>query len=223
MQPPMDAASSTSDADKTAAWHDADPAARRSLIVEAALALLQEQGLAAVTMRAVAGRLGVGTMTLYTYVEGQHGLYREMVRCGFEMLNNCCEKQDRRETPEDWLKGAKTYLDFALQNPNLYKLMFDQRLEDTDDDIIQGGFQPYLERVTQLLAERGIVCSDDLPREARRRAGRLWITLHGLAMLAIAGRLSVLGGDLDTLLADLLPRVGILAEDPPRPPDGRKK
>ena len=40
-------------------------------VVEAAIALADEAGLDAVTMRAVAARLGVSTMTLYTYVPGK--------------------------------------------------------------------------------------------------------------------------------------------------------
>ncbi len=40
-------------------------------IVEAAIALADAEGLAALSMRKVAERLGVGTMSLYTYVPGQ--------------------------------------------------------------------------------------------------------------------------------------------------------
>lgn len=176
----------------------------------ASLELLQAEGLSAVTMRAVAARLGVGTMTLYTYIEGQHGLHREMVRWGFERLNGQCAEHDEpchQPTKEDWLEGARLYLRFAVENPNLYKLMFDHPMDAEDDDLLRGGFQPYLERVTDRLARQGVVCMEELPKEARRQAGRMWITLHGLAMLAIAGRFKVLEADLDDILADLLPRV----------------
>lgn len=57
-------------------------------VVRAAIALADEAGLAALTMRALAGRLGVTPMTLYTYVPGKAELldlmldeaYRTMVR-----------------------------------------------------------------------------------------------------------------------------------------------
>ncbi|MFD5889778.1 TetR/AcrR family transcriptional regulator [Streptomyces sp. NPDC060334] len=57
-------------------------------VVESALALADEEGLAALTMRALAGRLGVTPMTLYTYVPGKAELldlmldeaYRRMAR-----------------------------------------------------------------------------------------------------------------------------------------------
>jgi AcrR family transcriptional regulator len=47
---------------------------RRQAIIEAAVALADSDGLDAVTMRNVAGRLGVGTMTLYSYVSSKDEL-----------------------------------------------------------------------------------------------------------------------------------------------------
>jgi AcrR family transcriptional regulator len=43
-------------------------------IVDVAVGLLESDGLGAVTIRAVAERLGVGAMTLYTYVDTKEGL-----------------------------------------------------------------------------------------------------------------------------------------------------
>src|SRR5690349_13024748 len=43
-------------------------------VVDAAVELLEADGLGAVTIRAVAERLGVGAMTLYTYVGTKEGL-----------------------------------------------------------------------------------------------------------------------------------------------------
>ena len=48
-------------------------------IVAAAIALADKGGLGAVSMRAVADRLGVGTMSLYRYVPGKHELVELMV------------------------------------------------------------------------------------------------------------------------------------------------
>ncbi|MGD7789313.1 TetR/AcrR family transcriptional regulator [Propionibacteriaceae bacterium Y1700] len=48
-------------------------------VVDAALALADDQGLAAVTMRAVAERVGVSAMSVYTYVPGKPELLDLMV------------------------------------------------------------------------------------------------------------------------------------------------
>ena len=57
-------------------WGVAD---RRSEIVEAALAVAQENGLAAMSMRAVADRVGVSVMALYRHVPTKEALLDELV------------------------------------------------------------------------------------------------------------------------------------------------
>ncbi len=145
-------------------------------------------------------------MTLYTYVDGQRGLHRAMVRRGFEMLGEHCCQASTLVTDHSWRGGARAYVSFAVENPNLYKLMFDVPMQSDDEDLLHGGFQPLLDRVIEQLSTRGHT-GKQLEREARAAAGRYWIGLHGLATLAIAGRLVVLEGDLDHLLDDLLERV----------------
>jgi AcrR family transcriptional regulator len=54
------------------------PATSRQEIVEAAVELADEEGIEAVSMRRLAERLGVGTMTPYTYVESKDELVELM-------------------------------------------------------------------------------------------------------------------------------------------------
>jgi AcrR family transcriptional regulator len=67
-------------------WDPPEPSARGprqrltlDRVVEAAMALAAEHGVEALSMRALATRLGVGTMTLYTYVPGRDELFELMV------------------------------------------------------------------------------------------------------------------------------------------------
>ncbi len=188
-------------------WLRASAPQRRAMIVEVALGLLAREGPAAVTMRRVAAKLGVGAMTLYTYIDNQRQLHREMIAHGFCLLNAGCRKESTLETDGSWRGGARNYLQFAIDHPALFRLMFDTPLPDGDDDLLHGGFEPLLERVKAHLRNRKNLSGAHLDREARRQAGRYWLGVHGLAMLAISSRLSVLEGDLDALLDDLLPHI----------------
>lgn len=194
---------STPSRNESRRWHQANRDQRRELITNTALNLLHAKGLEAVTMRAIADQLGVGAMTLYTYVKDKHGLHREMVGRGFELLNTGCAENSTLATDQGWRGGARAYLRFAMDNPNLYKLMFDHFMADDDRDLLHGGFQQLFDRVKERLSCQAHP-NEDLDRTARARAGRFWIALHGLATLAIAGRLVVLEGGLDELLDDLL-------------------
>ncbi|MEX0777075.1 MAG: TetR/AcrR family transcriptional regulator [Phycisphaeraceae bacterium] len=221
-------------------WRGADAQARRELIIDVAMEMLHRHGPAAVTMRRVAHRLGVGAMTLYTYIDGQDQLRMAMIHRGFDALRASCQKggaaapkapdtpdvqgppeppaaADASTTPTtpcaadtslSWRDGAKAYVQFALDNPKLYELMFSTPVGD--DGIAAEGldseFRLFFERVRTRLIEQGWpeIRSEQL---ARQTAGRYWITLHGLASLAVAQRLGVLHASLDQIIDDLLQRV----------------
>lgn len=223
-------------------WTDADAATRRKMIIDQAIDLLHQEGLQAVTMRRLARELGVGTMTLYTYLDGQHGIHQAMVARGFDMLNDYCSRNSTLDSAHSWQGGARAYLMFAIENPNLYKLMFDHPLTDeeacdeassnknttasedaacqdhackqarkashiaTNEELLRGGYEHLLEKVRGRLAEEGLP-AEQIDDEAQRRAGHYWIGLHGLATLAIAGRMSVFPGNWEEVLDDLLPRI----------------
>lgn len=189
-------------------WAASDHGQRRELIIDVAVQLLHRHGLSAMTMRGVAQRLGVGTMTLYTYIEGQDELRHAITQRGFDKLADGCQAASTLGTAAGWGGGARHYLQFALDNPNLYKLMFATEIDpgDADEQILHRGFQPLFDRVREQMAERGM-SPDEIDQKALLYAGRFWIALHGLASLALAGRLSILHAELDQLLDSLLERV----------------
>jgi AcrR family transcriptional regulator len=64
-------------------------------IVDATLALIDEQGIGAASMRAVAGRLGVQAMSLYKHVESRDVLFDAVVERIVNKLGDDPEVQDR--------------------------------------------------------------------------------------------------------------------------------
>ena len=189
-------------------WQSASRDDRQQLIVDVALDLLRRKTITAVTIRGVADRLGVGAMTLYTYVDGYNGLKRLMIHQGFQLMRDSCERHSTLDGPEKWRGGSRAYVQFAIDNPNLYKLMFDLPLGDdpADQQLLHGEFQPMFDRISEQLAHLNLP-RDEHEKTVRKAAGQFWITLHGLASLAIAGRLGVLHSDIDHLLDDLLQKV----------------
>ncbi len=188
-------------------WLSAKRAERQRIIVDAAIEILQRQDLRFVTMRRVAARIGIGAMTLYTYVDGQDELRREMMRRGFEMLFDECYGGHPQTTPGEWRATSRSYVRFALARPRLYKLMFDLPLDESpaEDQMLLRAFQILVDRVQQRSHAEGLT-PEEVQRRAFAAAARYWVGLHGLASLAISGRLRLVGG-VDNLLEDLLPRL----------------
>jgi AcrR family transcriptional regulator len=98
----------------------------REQILDTALAILQECGPEAITSRAIAERMGVAHMSLYTYFENQAAILRalrqrEMAKWhasqqGFDQRS---ETEDIPSVVEDLLKF---FISFARENPNLYRI-----------------------------------------------------------------------------------------------------
>src|SRR5207249_602868 len=55
------------------------PSTTRAKVVETALSIAREDGLAHVTLQAVADRLGFSQMSLYTYIDSKEDLLRAML------------------------------------------------------------------------------------------------------------------------------------------------
>jgi AcrR family transcriptional regulator len=98
----------------------------REKILDTALAILQENGPEAITIRAIAERMDVAHMSLYTYFESQSAILRalsqrEMAkwRVKQQVFQQRAETEDILRVVEDLLRF---FMDFAHQNPNLYRM-----------------------------------------------------------------------------------------------------
>lgn len=192
-------------------WKELDREARRELIVGVAFDMLQDDGEEAVTVRRIAGAIGVGAMTLYTYVDGLEDLHRQIIAKGFEIIHHNCSTacEQGRTHDDDWMPGARSYVRFAIEHPNLYHLMFATPVDPDDEQfeqIMHGGFAGLHDVVRERLASTGL-SGKALEAETQQAAGRYWIALHGLATLAIAGRMQILKGSLDDVLQHLVDAV----------------
>lgn len=88
---------------------DAELLARRREIAETGIAIADEQGIDAVSMRNIATRLGVGTMTLYTWVENKDDLIAVMADALADQM------LVPEPMPEDW-RQALTEIAVATRN-----------------------------------------------------------------------------------------------------------
>jgi AcrR family transcriptional regulator len=88
---------------------DAELLARRREIGKAGIAIADEQGIDAVSMRNIATRLGVGTMTLYTWVENKEDLVAVMADALADQM------LVPEPMPEDW-REALTQIAVATRD-----------------------------------------------------------------------------------------------------------
>jgi AcrR family transcriptional regulator len=147
---------------------------RRDQVIRAARDLAESAGWAAVTMRRLAGELGVTQPVLYSAFASRQALIDAVALSGFDDLAAALEAAD--VSP---MARMRAYLDFAVAHPRAYAAMFS----------LPSGLAFAVDNPPGPLqrAFRGI--RDAFPDADGTRAEVAWSTWHGLATLQASGRL----------------------------------
>jgi len=148
---------------------------RRDQVIHAARDLAEADGWPAVTMRRLAGELGVTQPVLYSAFTSRQALIDAVALTGFDDLAAALEAVDA--SPKARMRA---YLDFSAAHPRVYEAMFSlpSGLAFAADDDTP---EPLLR------AFSGI--RDAFPHADETQAEVAWSTMHGLATLQASGRL----------------------------------
>lgn len=160
----------------------------RTRILDAARDRFLENGLDGLSMRGIASNVGVSSMTLYLYYDSRDDIVRHIVAEGFGLLNSALDQEVRIGHASDRLERlGRAYLEFAVENSRYYAAMFqylgDNRVNGSDELISPAAGNAigvFAATITEVSGE---------PEGAQTRAATIWASLHGLAMLSIAGQL----------------------------------
>jgi AcrR family transcriptional regulator len=158
---------------------------RSALIIEG-LALLEEQGLENLSLRAIAARVGVSHTAPKNHFDGLRGLMTAIAAECFRM--HAAEMRRGVETAppgKDRLHAAcNGYVRFALDHPALFRLMFSSALCDANDaDLKAASWQSY--EVLRGIAHGLDWDKADAPGAPWRTEWMLWSMVHGYATLLI--------------------------------------
>jgi AcrR family transcriptional regulator len=155
-------------------------------ILEAARDLIAGGGVDALSMRAVADRVGVTATAIYHYFDGKQDLVTKVVRRGFERFGEYLER-GMAQYPSGSLERIRglgeAYLRFALENQAYFRVIFGTQAHDARaiDDLPEGGGYHLLRRSIVEAMESGALRRGDPDVIALY----LWSTIHGLVMLTL--------------------------------------
>jgi AcrR family transcriptional regulator len=96
----------------------------RARIVDAAFALLRQDGPQAVSIRKIADRIGVSHMTLYGYFENRAAIIQALRQRGFEQMDAFCAQAVRRAETGDALAEVRALLERFIQLSHAYPYLF---------------------------------------------------------------------------------------------------
>ncbi len=186
--------------------------ATRQRILEAAWVLAADQGLAAVSLRDVARRVGMRAPSLYTYFPSKNAIYDAMYADGARQLARTLAGRVEGADPEDTFRNrVGCFIEFCLAEPLRYQLIFERPVP---------GFEPTPESfaitVRALAGTRADLQAAGVPGEPALDLVRALIT--GLITLQIANDP---GGDRWARLQDDALEMFFAHHLGPRPSSGR--
>lgn len=166
----------------------------RDRLVAAALLVLERDGPAAIQARTLAGEIGTSTMAVYTHFGGMPKLIEAMMREGLARFAEHTRGVPHTDDPmADLLAGGLAYGEFALQNPQMYRLLFG--LTDLGvDKLPEGVATPWdlaegVDALSVLVSavERVIETGRIRPQEPTAVATQILSATHGFVLLVMSG------------------------------------
>nr|WP_280115487.1 TetR/AcrR family transcriptional regulator [Roseibium hamelinense] len=187
----------------------------RGQLVSAARRLIEEHGPDGFTMSDACKLAGVSTAAPYRHFSSKEDLLTEVAKDGLIRLRQDSEARAQplpRGTVEAIAAIGRGYVDFAIREPHIFRLMFSTKSHaGRIEELRSVGRQSYgvlLNEVALYLGESEI---NDL---VNRTSFPLWTHVHGLSFLVIDGKLDVNNFPVDIDEAILFATKSLL---PPKP------
>jgi len=167
----------------------------RSSILEASIALMNEGGLGSLSMREVARRAGVSHKAPYHYFADREAILAELAGDGFDRLYDYMVSAiglARDKAGKNRAMG-EAYIRFALNNPEVFRLMFRCEMVDLAN---YPEAKEKADKCFQLVADTlGAVITADKTSADLAPVIAAWSTAHGLATLMLEGKLGEAFGE----------------------------
>jgi AcrR family transcriptional regulator len=155
----------------------------RAALVRAAMELLEESGETALSLRAVARRAGVSPAAPYRHYDDREALVSAVAAVGYrELAERLAAAHPSPSTPEQLASVAIAYVQFALERPALFRVMFGEPCDRDNDERVAA--TAAVSQYVRAIVERTFPQAD-----ADALATAIWALVHGLAFLYLDGKL----------------------------------
>lgn len=163
-------------------------------ILVAARELFTEKGFEATSIRAIAEKIEYSPATIYLYYQNKNDIIHALHSEGFKLLTSKFQAlADIKEGFKRLVKMGHAYMQFAIEYPDVYKLLFvmSEPMEHIatceDDDWEEGdrAFDTLLQTVTQSQQEgyfKGL--------DSNALSMMIWSTMHGICTLGTSGHMA---------------------------------
>ena len=185
----------------------------RADLLDAAVSSIAEFGVAPLSLRAIARRLGVSHAAPKNHFADKRALLQAIAIEGFERLGeaSAASLDGATSATDAMARSGRAYIEFALRNPGYFRVMWRNELLDNADPALVGAghgvFAALVESVQAAQAEGWAI-----GRDPTNLATMAWAVVHGIAQLYLDGPLAemdprdeetVISGAIDVFIAGL--------------------
>ncbi|MBM7052799.1 MULTISPECIES: TetR/AcrR family transcriptional regulator [Streptomyces] len=165
---------------RSSTYHHGD---LRAACLRAARELLEEDGSAGLSLRAVARRAGVSATAPYRHYADREALVSAVAAEGYrELATHLAQAHPAPSTPDELAAVAVAYVRFALEHPALFRAMFAEPCDPTGEERVAA-----TEAISAYV--RTIVEATFPDVDAGALSTTVWALVHGLAFLHLDGKL----------------------------------
>lgn len=176
---------------KTSTYHHGN---LKEELLQTALEMIDTDGLDSITLRDLTQRLGTSRTAVYRHFASKEALILGVIEKGYENLDLIFTPifQDHIQSVDERFNAmGRAYLEFAIEHPNLYRLLFGDTYHQEREEICDYRDESQATGLYALIGllleaqEEGIIASVD----PMIQAAMVWASIHGLASLLIDGHL----------------------------------
>ncbi len=167
-------------------------------IAEAALRLVKEDGIDALTSRELGARLGSSARPIFTVFSSMEEVRQTVIRSAKALYREYVERGLAQELP---FKGVGTqYILFAVDEPRLFQLLFMSERPQVPElsRVLPLIDESYAQILSSVRDNYGV----DQPT-AERLYRHLWIYTHGIATLCATGMCRFTGDEISGMISEV--------------------
>lgn len=147
-------------------------------MVEAALQVVRTKGIGGLTAKTMADELGTSTQPIFTSFGSMEGIKREVYAAAVRVYDGYTDAGLKAEVP--FFGVGMQYIQFAREEPELYRLLFLSR--ETDLNAMKS-----MEHLQQLVRPTLMRIYCMTSQEADLYFRNLWLVVHSLSTLIVTG------------------------------------
>lgn len=161
-----------------------------NLVISTATNLIEEGGLANITTRRIAKEIGYTHGTVHQFYANFQDVILKVNATTLDQIYSALYKAVSKESIEskDIYALANAYVDYGLSNRNRWEALYAFSYSREKEEDLPDWYQERVEKIFTLLESRLLMyCSS--PKDVKLYSQIIWSSLHGIALLALTGKL----------------------------------